>query len=82
MVSVSMAFPIMMKYLFKYRNKSEAFPIFLEEKLDLGLEPEIERATHDLGGINGAPSVSELIQATQVIIFTSIGYNFHLEIED
>ena len=64
MVSVSMAFPIMIKYLVKYRNKSEVFLIFLEEKLDLGLEPDIERAPHDLRGINGARSVSELIQAT------------------
>ena len=64
MVSVSMAFPIMIKCLVNYRNKSEAFLIFLEEKLVLGLEPEIERAPYDLRGINGAPSVSELIQAT------------------
>ena len=46
-VSVPMAFPIMTKDLVKYRNKSETF---LEEKLDVVWESEIERA-HCAGAI-------------------------------
>ena len=67
MVSVSMAFPIMIKDLVNYRKKKVKH--FLEEKLDLGLEPDVRR---ELIAWEQRRDICFRINSGYLIIFTSM----------